>query len=284
MRPSKKSIYDSFEYFDSRWEQDSLFVALRHIWTSWPLILVLVQRDIASRYKRSVLGIFWSLITPLLTTGIIYFVFSGFFAGRLPEQRGYAIYVFSGVILQMFVVAGIPLSVNSLSSNRVYLTKIRVSPYIFSLSAMISSAIHFLIGVIAAFPILILSNQGFTFKLVLMPVVASLCVLFLSGLGMLLSGIAIRFDDFGQIIGTIMIIVGYLTPIFYTINALPERMQPFVFWNPVTAYVELVRFCLFPNHSLSIEHAIYAPLLSLLIFTLGLRHIARKWNQWQLLL
>ena len=278
------SIYSNYEYFDSRKSREGLIASLLNIFRCHELLRVLVKRDLVNKYKRSVLGILWSMFTPLLATSVIYFVFNGIFAGRMPQQKGYASYVYSGIILQTFIVSGIPLASNALAAHTSYIKKLRVAPYIFGISSSISQALQFLLSCLPIIPLALVSNQNLSWRIILLPGLALLCIATLSGFGMLMSGLMIRYDDSSYIISTILMVIGYLTPIFYTIDSLPSNVALWVNANPLTSYVLIARWMIFPTYELHLFNVLYAVILSSIIFAGGLKKIGKNWNKWMMYL
>jgi ABC-2 type transport system permease protein len=262
----------------------SFLISLVQVYSRRELLVTLVQRDISIKYKRSIFGLSWSLINPVLTTIVIYLVFNGLFAGRLPNQRGYATYIYTGVLLQMFVISGIPAAANSLSAHWQYITKMRIPPYLFSISASITASIQFSIGLLALLPIWLLTHFSISWRIFLLPLFLFCMIMSLTGIGLMLTGLMIRFDDMNYIIGVVLMILGYLTPIFYTIDALPQRMQDIVQLNPLTQYVNLARYLIIDSSGIEIRELIFVPLFSILIFIFGIRKINQRWNDWVVML
>ena len=149
---------NKLSYYDSRVISYGIFESLREVIDRRELLHALVLRDMFNKYKRSILGIGWSVLNPILTTSVIYLVFNGIFAGRLPAQRGYATYVYTGVLLQMLVISGIPTAANSLSSNWQYITKMRLPPHLFSIASSISATVQFTVGIFALIPLWVLTR------------------------------------------------------------------------------------------------------------------------------
>ncbi len=278
------STPNQYEHYDSRVGIHGFVNSLFQIYSRRELLVTLVQRDISIKYKRSVFGLSWSLINPILTTTVIYLVFNGLFAGRLPNQRGYATYIYTGVLLQMFVISGIPAAANSLGAHWQYITKMRIPPYLFSISASITASIQFSIGLIALFPIWLLTHFSVSPRMFLIPLFLICMIMTLTGIGLMLTGLMIRFDDMNYIIGVILMILGYLTPIFYTIDALPLRMQTIVQLNPLTQYVNVARYLIIDTSNLQVFELLFVPVFSIVIFILGIRKINRRWNDWVVML
>ena len=113
-----------------------------------PLIRLLVNRELTLRYKRSVIGIGWTLLNPLLTSFVLWVVFSFVFASRLPSGQQFAPYLMAGILLNTFFNQGLMQSAESIASNGGVLTKIYVPPQIFAISAALAGLVNFFIGII----------------------------------------------------------------------------------------------------------------------------------------
>lgn len=283
MRERRLSIFHNYENYDSRIQRENLITAFIVIRKSREIIHLLVTRELASKYRRSILGIAWSLLTPIMTTSVIYFIFRGIFEGSLPSSRGYFAYVFSGLVIQTLVVNGIPSCASTLAANRNLISKVPVPPYIFSFATAITLNIQFMVSCLALIPILLLSNAGFTLNIFLLPIFVLFCVLFLSGVGMLLSGTVMRYDDGYNIITTVLMIISYLTPIFYSVEALPPNVRTLVELNPLTSLVSLARFLLLPDIVFDLKYLVVTSIFAISCFLLGLIRLTRKWNDWTFL-
>jgi ABC-2 type transport system permease protein len=275
---------NSLSFYDSRLDTFNFADSIRQILQRRELLITLVQRDLFNKYKRSILGIGWSLLNPILTTSVIYLVFNGIFAGRLPNQRGYATYIYTGVLLQMLVLSGIPAAANSLSSHWQYITKMRLPPHLFAIATSISGVIQFSIGLVALLPLWLLTNFSLTPRILMIPIFLLFISMALTGLGLLLSGLMIRYDDMNYIIGVILMILGYLTPIFYTLDSIPERLAKIISINPLTQYVDVARYLIIGSSNVNTYELLFVPAFSIFLFVLGFLRINKKWNDWIILL
>ena len=169
------------------------------------LIRLLVARDLTIRYKRSVIGIGWTLLNPMLTSIVMWFVFSFVFASRLPSGQQFAPYLMAGILLNTFFNQGLMLSAESIASNGGVLTKIYVPPQIFAISSALAGLVNFFIGMIPLAVVCFLSGQSLAWSLPLVLVVG-ICLAFLvAGLGLALSIVFIRFDDTRNIVSVLLI-------------------------------------------------------------------------------
>ena len=120
-----------------------------------PLIRLLVNRELTLRYKRSVIGIGWTLLNPVLTSAVLWYVFSFVFASSLPSGQQFAPYLVAGILLNTFFSQGLTQAADSIASSGGVLTKIYVPPQVFAISSALAGLTNFFIGIA-----LIAANQG----------------------------------------------------------------------------------------------------------------------------
>ena len=142
------------------------------------LIRLLVARELTLRYKRSVIGIGWTLLNPMLTSFVLWVVFSFVFASRLPSGQQFAPYLMAGILLNTFFNQGLMQSAESIASNGGVLTKIYVPPQIFAISAALAGLVNFFIGLIPLAIVVFISGQtlAWTLPFVLIVSICSACL------------------------------------------------------------------------------------------------------------
>lgn len=205
------------------------------------LIEQMVARDFKAKYKRSVLGIFWSFLNPLLTMSVQYFVFSNIFKNNIPY---YHIYLLIGVVIFNFFSEACGMTLTSILGNANLMTKVYVPKYIYPLVRVVSSGVNLVISLIPLLLITIFSGITFT-KAIFLSIFAVLClVVFSLGLGLLLSTSMVFFRDTQFLWGVFNMIWMYLTPIFYPENILPPNFIGVLKFNPLYYYVSFVRSCI----------------------------------------
>jgi ABC-type polysaccharide/polyol phosphate export permease len=241
------------------------------------LIRLLVNRELTLRYKRSVLGIGWTLLNPILTSFVLWVVFSFVFASKLPSGQQFAPYLMAGILLNTFFNQGLMASAESIASNGGVLTKIYIPPQIFAVSAALAGMVNFLIGFLPLAIVVIISGQSLSFWLPVSILVALFMAIFVAGIGLTLSILFIRFDDSRNIVAVLLMITMYLTPIFYPVSVLNSTMQSIVRWNPLTSYLEIFRWAFSNNASPSGRDWIFMIVTSLLSITIGTYFFKRRW-------
>jgi ABC-type polysaccharide/polyol phosphate export permease len=241
------------------------------------LIRLLVGRELTLRYKRSVIGIGWTLLNPMLTSFVLWVVFSFVFAGRLPDGQQYAPYLMAGIVLNAFFNQGLIISAESIASNSAVLTKIYVPPQIFPISVALAGLVNFFIGLIPLAIVVYISGQSIAITFPLVIFVGFFLALLVAGLGLSLSLLFIRFDDIRNIVNVLLMILTYFTPIFYPISVLSPRLQEIIILNPLTSYLNCFRWAFSNNATATIYDWLYMGATGTLAIIVGTFVFRKFW-------
>lgn len=210
----------------------------------------LVKRDFKAKYKRTILGMGWSILSPLLTLLVMNIVFSHFF-GR--GMKHYTIYLFCGNLLFTYYREATSSGMSSLMNNASIFSKINVPKYIFLLSRNVSSVINFGLSLIVFF-IFCLADKiefGAHFFALLYPIMC--LILFSIGIGLVLSALFVFFRDMSYLYDIFTMLVMYLSAIFYTVDIMPIKYQLMFYLNPVYVYIKYFRTVVLDGQIPSIE-------------------------------
>jgi ABC-type polysaccharide/polyol phosphate export permease len=241
------------------------------------LIRLLVGRELTLRYKRSVIGIGWTLLNPMLTSFVLWVVFSFVFASKLPGTQQYAPYLMAGILLNSFFSQGVTLSAESIANNGPVLTKIYVPPQVFPISTAMAGLVNFFIGMIPLGVVCLISGQNIAWTMPLVLIVGVCLALLTAGIGLTLSILYIRFDDSRNIVNVMLMILMYLTPVFYPISILSERLQKIIVLNPLTSYLDVFRWAFSNNAVVTLSDWIYMISTSLISIGIGTFVFKRYW-------
>lgn len=219
----------------------------------------LVKRDFTKKYKRTVLGILWSVIGPLATLGVMALVFTQFFGRRTPH---YIIYLFCGNLLFNYFRDSTSTGMTSLYDNASIFTKVNVPKYMFLLSKNVSSLINFGINIVLLFVFMLLDGVDFSWKLIFLLYPIGCLMMFNLGMGLILSALYLMFKDIKYIYDIFTMLLMYLSAIFYTVDSYPEQFQLLFLLNPVYVYItyvrEIVLYQQIPDLTLHLLSAAYA--------------------------
>jgi len=198
----------------------------------------LVKRDFKQKYKRTVLGMFWSVLSPLLMLSVIATIFGYFFGRNMPH---YIIYVFSGQVIFSYYTESTNEGMNALMNNARIFTKINVPKYLFLFSKNVSALINFGIILLIYFAFVWFDGITFTWKFLCL-VYPIVCLIFINlGIGLILSALFIFFRDIQYLYRLFTQVIMYGSAIFYNVNSLPQHIQNVFYCNPIFVCITYFR-------------------------------------------
>lgn len=238
------------------------------------LFALLVERDIKLKYRRSFLGYLWSVLSPLGVMAVMALVFSKMF-GRTIEY--FPVYLLSGNMLFSFFREAATQSIYSVTGNAALLKKAYVPKYIFTVSKVTSNIVNLCFSLAALFIVMLITGVPFTWKIVLMVIPLALLYIFSIGMGLFLAQLNVFFRDIQYIWNVVMTAWMYLTPIFYSIDILPDwlqwaipRFNPMYFY--ITVFRDVVVYGTFPWWN----NVLYGAICAVLMLALGCWSFIRK--------
>ncbi len=202
------------------------------------LLKNLVSRDFKTRYKRSYLGILWSLLNPLLI--IIVYTLAFDYIMKI-QVKNFPMFFMCGFLPWSYLSASLMTSMTSFSDTGYLIKAVYFPREILPLSMVLSCLLHFLITFIFVFPVLMIYGyfpQWITLSLLVIILLQSI---FIFGLSLFLSSIHVFFRDIRYILDVILTIWFWLTPIVYPISLIPEQFLFFYKLNPMTLFVTAYR-------------------------------------------
>ena len=227
------------------------------------LIRQLVDRDFKTKYKRSVLGVFWSFLNPLLTMAVQYVVFSSLFRFDVPY---YPAYLIIGIVFFNFFSESTSLALGSIIGNASLITKVYVPKYIYPLTRVLSSLVNLVISLIPLLLVTLVSGLVPTKAYLLVPFALVCLAVFSLGIGLLLAALMVFFRDIQFLWGVLTMIWMYLTPLFYPVSILPKNVARVLDVNPLYYFITFARTCFIDG--ISPEPVMYAQCAMMALVTL----------------
>lgn len=213
------------------------------------LLEEIIKKNFAARYKESVLGIFWSILKPLLIMIILTIIFSTLF-GRTIEN--YPVYLLSGKIIYDFFSSGTTIAMNSIKGNQNILQKTAAPKYVFVIGSVISEFLNFLITLIILIVVMIVTRAPFhilTIPFAILPLLFLLAMII--GIGSILSILCVYYTDVKHLWSVITMMVMYGCAIFYPMDIIPEPYHKYMILNPIFWIIDQFRdlaiYGVFPN-------------------------------------
>ena len=204
------------------------------------LLSQLVSRDFKVKYKRSVLGIVWSLLYPVLNMAVLALVFSKMFKFSTPGVS-YLVYVLSGLVMFNYFSEASNLSMSSVVANFSLINKIYIPKYIFPLSKCLFVGINFLLTLIPLYVVIFATGTGINIYHLVLPYAYICLFIFTLGFGLILSTVSVFLRDMFYIYGIVLTLWTYLTPFIYDIYIITENFQFIFKLNPLYHYIAFIR-------------------------------------------
>lgn len=231
MNNKQKPIYDSSK------QVSHAITELIDLWHYRYLIKLLVKRDVTTRYKRSVLGVIWTMLNPLMTMIIMSLVFSTIF----KSTNSYAVYVLSGFLIWNFYSQVSLASISGLVWGGSIIKQIYLPRTIFAVSALGTGLVNFLLSIVPLLLVMIVTKASFGWPLLFLPISILIVSGFTLGIGLLVSSLAVYFPDVSEMYNIVLIAWMYLTPLVYPEEIIPQQYLHIYRLNPMYLMVRLIR-------------------------------------------
>lgn len=230
----------------------------------------LVARDFKTKYKRTVLGMLWSILNPLLTLLVMKIVFTQFFGSGMEH---YTTYLFCGNLVFSYFNEATTQGMSALVSNSSIFTKVNIPKYMFLVSKNVQTVINFGINLCVFFVFCLLDHVTFTWLFLLLVIPIALLMVFNVGVGLILSALYVFFKDVQYLWGVFTMLLMYMSAIFYTTTGYSPFIQQLFYLNPVYAYISYFRQIVLDGivpsvglHALCIGYAVLAFAVGALIY------------------
>lgn len=228
--------------YDSAARPSAILEELLSLLRSRDLIVQLVARSVKTRYKRSVLGVAWTMINPLLTMVVLTLVFSAIF--RFPTRQ-YALYVLSGLILWTFFSQSTTAAIGDLLWSGNLIGRVLVPKTVFAVAAVGTGLVNLALALAAYVLIALALGAPPQLAALALPLPVLNTALFAVGLGLLISGAAVYFADVLPTYEVLLTAWMYLTPVIYPADVVPESVRAILRLNPMFYLVTAFRSALY---------------------------------------
>lgn len=240
------------------------------------LIQELVVRDIKKKYRRSVLGVVWSILNPLLMMAVTAMVFSTLFRFDI---KNYPLYLLTGQILFAFFAESTNFAMSSIIENGGLIRKIYIPKYLFPLSRVASSCVNLLFTLPALLLIIIVTGQPLDFAMLSFIVPLALFFVFCLGVGLILSTMAVYFRDMFHLYGVLINLLNYATPIFYPEKIVPEQFILLLKLNPLYYFFKAFRMSIYDGVLPTAPLLFHCAIIAFVTFAIGCYVFKRYQNK-----
>ncbi|NQX66692.1 ABC transporter permease [Paenibacillus alba] len=240
------------------------------------LLSQLVERDFKTKYRRSVLGILWSLLNPLLIMVVQFMVFSTLFRFDIPN---YSVYLLSGIVMFNYMSEATSQAMTCIIQNASLINKVYIPKYIYPFSRVLSTGVNFLFSLVALYLVIIVTGTHVTFSHIAILYVILCMFVFIIGLSLLLASMMVFFRDTQFLYSIGLTIWTYLTPIFYPESILPPIMIFVMKFNPMYHFIRFFRFVILYGGIPDLMAWVYCAIFAVISFSIGAYVFKRNQNK-----
>ncbi len=257
------------------------FKIANHLWTYRGLIAKLSKKNIFVRYRGSLLGVVWAFVQPLMMLAVYTFVFSVIFEAKwgqgLEQDRlSFALALFVGILTFEIIGNTVNASPGLILGNVNFVKKVVFPLEILPLVKLIESVVFSLFGLLVLIVVKLIYTHTLSWTIILLPIVWCPVLLFALGWSYFLASLGVFIRDIGALVGVVVTMFFFLSPIFYPLSAVPESLRIFCQVNPIAAFVQDARNVILWGQTPDwFWYMVYFS-ISLLIFVLGFSWFMRS--------
>lgn len=252
--------------YDSQHRPDPFLEEIRELWRFRDLVFLWAGRNIKLRYKRSVLGIVWTLLEPLMLMTILTVVFSTLFRFQLDD---YPVYLLSGLLLFDFFSRSTLQIVEEVVASQGLASRVYVPRTVFATATVLSYLVSWLIALIPLVVIMLILRHPVTPAFLTIPIGMTLTALFALGIGLAVATLGASFHDVKLTYQVLLTAWMYATPIIYPLDIVPDSFRRFFLFNPLVYLCQMVRDPAYSGRVAPVTTGLLAAAASLGVLILG---------------
>ena len=236
----------------------------------WELVYVLVERNLKTRYRGSLLGVYWSLLNPLFMTVLYTAIFGVAFSDTFDRSLvSYALASFTGLILFHFFAAATAQALVSLVQNGELLNKVRLPFSLFPVTAIAANLFQFAVGSLPLVIAICLWKSHSPLNVLTLSVPLAALIAASLGFGFLMSALYVFFRDISYFYDLLSFTIWVSSPVFYPIEIVPPLVRPLLYLNPLTSIIESLRQIALSGDAPALETMAQASLTGSIFLIIG---------------
>ena len=239
----------------------------------------LVARDFKVKYKRSVLGVLWSVLHPLIMMLIMTVVFQNLFKMTSSGSMNYPVYIISGLVMFNFFTEATNAAMVSITSNYGLVTKVCLPKAIFPVSKVLSSCVNLLFSLMALYAVILVTGEEITWHHILLIYDFFCLMCFSMGVGFFLAALTVFFQDMIYLYNLVTLAWMYMTPLFYDLSILSEDMVEYFKLNPMFKYIDYARTIILYHGTPDVNQSISIIIIGVVVLMAGFVFFKKNQNK-----
>ncbi len=245
-----------------------------HIFKNYRFLLSqLIGRDFAVKYRRSYLGIIWVILNPLLTMIVLSAVFAFIFRFNIAN---FPVYLILGQVIFNFYSEATQISTTTITGSGQMIKKIYIPKYIFPLSKTMFSFFNFVLSFIPVLLVVLYYKIPITPNILYLPLLLVFYFCFVLGISFILSAMQVFMRDTQYLYGIFLTLLGYTTPIFYSVDSMSPLLQRIMLLNPLYHYMTVLRTILLYGMAPTVQEMLVCIFLGVLFLGIGLSYFFKR--------
>ena len=241
--------------------------AFRELLAYREILLILIWRDLKTRYRGSVLGFLWTFLNPLLLMVIYSLVFSVYMR---VEIRAYPIFLFAGLLPWIWFSSAMLSGAGSIVESGNLIKRVPFPPHILPAVSVTATLINFLLALPLLVAFMVAWGFPLSWSLVTLPLTIGVQYVLTLGLAIVMSMLTVRYRDLQQLLANVLTLWFFLTPVLYPTTMVPTRFQGFLLLNPMAVLVASFQDALYGAHAPSLRHLAVVAVFAIAVFGLAL--------------
>jgi lipopolysaccharide transport system permease protein len=257
---------------ETRW----LSIELKGLWLYRDLLLLLVRRDLAARYRQTILGPLWFVIQPLLMT-LVFTIIFGKVAGMPTDGLPHVLFYLCGQLGWNYFAQSLSTGSTTLVANANLFNKVYFPRLVVPLSALLTNLFAFLVQTATFFAFFIYYKYvlqsgtfGLNWHVIFLPLIVLHIAALSLGVGLLMAALTAKYRDLAQLTAVLLQVWLYATPVIYPLSKVPAQWRWLAALNPMTVIVESIRLMLLGTGTVVPQHLVYSVILTMFLLIAGL--------------
>lgn len=258
---------NKIEYYDSESKQNRIITELRSVYEYRNLVFQMTLRNITIRYKRSFLGMFWTMLEPLMMMVVMAFVFSSIL------QRGvenYPIFLFTGLLIWNYFSQATNSAMSDFSNSGRLLSKVYLPQSVFIFVSICTALVNFAISMVALLVVSLFFKAPISvYGLLILLWPLFILTIFNLGIGLFLAPLNVLYSDIGNVYNIFLRLLMYLSAIFYPVETLPGWLRTIIELNPVYQFIYIFRHPIYLGLAIPADSMVYVTVWTVIMLVVG---------------